>query len=375
MKSLVFRLEPKLPGIEAEYRQHYLKKDIGMVVTGIVLWIIPYLSFTYSDLIFFGLSPMYYALLGARVVYVMFSLLVVYLLEKRLTHYIEFDRVVFIWAIFSVVWNIIASLSLPQHYISELITSLVAMFCYYIFFPNPPIVRAAAPIIYSIFIIAQGINQRSTLEPALLEVIVFSFLVTNLGGVLFSSSVYNSRRIVYRAQRQEKASRIELERLASTDSLTGVLNRRSLLMVADEVFYRFRRYQRPFSILVMDLDGFKNVNDTLGHLRGDSVLVEFAELINKMRRESDALGRMGGDEFCMVLPETRQDEAKRLAERILAACREVHLTKDNCGPQLSTSIGISEVRQEDNSLDSLYTRADSALYAAKRRGRHCWVCY
>jgi diguanylate cyclase (GGDEF)-like protein len=174
------------------------------------------------------------------------------------------------------------------------------------------------------------------------------------------------------AHLEEENIRAELQRLASTDPLTGVLNRRRLLEIAGESFYRLRRYHRPCSILVMDLDGFKKVNDTLGHQQGDSMLIRFAESVYHEKRAGDALGRMGGDEFCLVLPETQSKVATALAERILQNCGNIVAADDKQQVNVTVSIGISEARHDDSSLDSVFARADAALYAAKHGGRNRW---
>jgi diguanylate cyclase (GGDEF)-like protein len=150
-----------------------------------------------------------------------------------------------------------------------------------------------------------------------------------------------------------------------------VLNRRRLLELAGETFYRFRRYRRPFSILVMDLDGFKTLNETLGHQQGDAVLIEFAEVVSREKREADALGRMGGDEFCLVLPETLPCAASVLAQRVIEKCQAIKPGSGALDVSITVSIGISEIRAEDGTLDSLFSRADAALYRAKNDGRNC----
>jgi diguanylate cyclase (GGDEF)-like protein len=188
--------------------------------------------------------------------------------------------------------------------------------------------------------------------------------------VVFSQHTFAVRRSEFLARREEARTQAELTRLASTDPLTGVFNRRRLLELANDAFFRYRRYQRPFSILVMDLDGFKMVNDTFGHQQGDVILIDFARSVTLEKREADALGRMGGDEFCLVLPETAPGSAVVLAERLLARCGDIRLSDSIHEVHVTVSIGITDARMEDTALDALFSRADTALYQAKHDGRN-----
>ena len=159
--------------------------------------------------------------------------------------------------------------------------------------------------------------------------------------------------------------RAELEQLATRDSLTNTLTRRYM----DEAFAaeleRSRRSGQPLAFLMMDLDHFKAVNDTHGHQVGDRVLVEFAAKVQRQLRKSDLLGRFGGEEFALVLPNTSREAALQVAERIRAACvpqaGEVGCT---------VSIGLTLGHPENDTLDKLLARADAALYQAKNTGRN-----
>jgi diguanylate cyclase (GGDEF)-like protein len=289
---------------------------------------------------------------------------------KKTGNYEGFDRLVLVWALCSVVWNIIISLAQPQNYISSIILSLVGIFGFYVFIPNPFYIRVIPPLAYSIYVFLSILVWNQGINPAQIEAITLSIFITNLVGIMFSARMSASRRHEFIARRNEDKIRVELQRLASTDPLTGVLNRRRLLELAAEAFYRFRRYKRPFTIMVMDLDGFKNINDTLGHQQGDSVLVQFAESANREKREADALGRMGGDEFCLVLPETLPRSASVLANRIIKKCEEIRPGGGALVVNVTVSIGISQIREEDGTLDTLFARADAALYIAKQSGRN-----
>jgi diguanylate cyclase (GGDEF)-like protein len=169
-----------------------------------------------------------------------------------------------------------------------------------------------------------------------------------------------------------KATRDRLARLASTDALTGVYSRRWWFDLAEKEFSRSRRYDRLFSLLMADLDWFKQINDTYGHEAGDRVLNEFGTMLRKTCRNSDVIGRLGGEEFALLLPETNAEDARRLAGRITEACRSIIVDPSADKVRCSCSIGVTQVRPDDERLDNVLTRADQALYAAKGAGRNRW---
>jgi diguanylate cyclase (GGDEF)-like protein len=166
------------------------------------------------------------------------------------------------------------------------------------------------------------------------------------------------------------ATRDHLARLASTDVLTGVYSRRWWFDLAAKEFSRSRRYDRTFSLLMTDLDWFKRVNDTFGHEVGDGVLRQFGAMLRQECRQSDVIGRLGGEEFALLLPETTLEAAQTMATRITEGCRS--LVTDASAVRCSCSIGVTEVRPDDEDLDSVLKRADRALYEAKRAGRDRW---
>ena len=159
--------------------------------------------------------------------------------------------------------------------------------------------------------------------------------------------------------------------LADRDPLTGFYNHRFLHERLGEEVVRAQRARRPLSMLMLDLDDFKLVNDTFGHLFGDRVLTWTAELIRSTLRASDIPARYGGDEFAIILPETDHDEARRAAERILEAFRERAFVGEQRGPvPISASIGVATYPQHGRTPTELIAASDAALYTVKRDGGH-----
>jgi len=170
-----------------------------------------------------------------------------------------------------------------------------------------------------------------------------------------------------------QGARDHLARLVSTDALTNLYSRRWWFELAATEFSRCRRYDRSFSVMVIDLDYFKQVNDTFGHDAGDKLLRAFADMLQVECRQSDILGRLGGEEFAILVPETPVGAAQKLASRIGDACRAVKVVTP-AGDEVtcSCSIGLSQVQNDDDDIDDVLRRADAALYEAKRSGRDCW---
>ena len=163
-----------------------------------------------------------------------------------------------------------------------------------------------------------------------------------------------------------------MRRLAITDELTGVANRRQLMEIGASEVARARRYQRPLSVLMVDIDHFKHINDRWGHATGDRVIQVMARMLCEAIREQDHGGRLGGEEFAAVLPETDLAGAQALAERVRAqaACCVRALNDHDEPVSFTVSIGVAMLDARDDGLNSLLQRADRALYQAKADGRN-----
>jgi len=169
---------------------------------------------------------------------------------------------------------------------------------------------------------------------------------------------------------ERKATEAKLKELATTDALTGLNNRRWFMELAMAEFSRSRRYNRALAMFMMDIDHFKNVNDTYGHDVGDQVLSSLAGIAVGALREADILGRLGGEEFGVLLPETSRQAALDVAERLRAAV-ETAVLRTNAGElHITVSIGVAVMGGTTTSVDGLLKEADVALYQAKENGRN-----
>lgn len=157
-----------------------------------------------------------------------------------------------------------------------------------------------------------------------------------------------------------------LQYLANTDQLTQVNNRGAIIATLEKEFKRTDRHEHDLSLLMLDIDFFKEVNDTLGHLEGDDVLNRVALAIKDACRETDSVGRYGGEEFLIILPETKLEPAAELAERIRSVVSE---TTTTTGKNITCSIGVASYSKGESMLD-LLKRADDRVYKAKDLGRN-----
>ena len=158
--------------------------------------------------------------------------------------------------------------------------------------------------------------------------------------------------------------------LSETDELTGVLNMRAFSAVAERVFRQAERYARPFSVLMIDSDHLKSVNDALGHEAGNRLLKLTVQCIQSQLRQSDIVARFGGDEFVVVLPETPSNGALGVAERIRKSVESSPLTTRDKKVAATVSIGIAGYPNQGHDLETVLERADHAMYASKNGGKN-----
>jgi len=162
----------------------------------------------------------------------------------------------------------------------------------------------------------------------------------------------------------------EFEKNAIYDGLTGCYNKKESEIFIQQLLHTYSRYKKePFSILMLDIDFFKKINDTYGHLAGDIALKEMAKIVFSVIRDSDLFGRYGGEEFLVVLPNTKITGALRLAKRIKDSIENNIVHFDNKEIKFTISIGVTSIGINDN-YESLISRVDEALYEAKQKGRN-----
>ena len=177
-----------------------------------------------------------------------------------------------------------------------------------------------------------------------------------------------------RANSELAKSNSKLERLAKTDELTGLSNRRHLFERFSHLWHVAHRHERPLSCIVLDIDHFKQINDKHGHAAGDQILRSVADVCRKRLRLSDLLARIGGEEFCIVCPETDAASAAIVAERARAALESYAFDADGISGPVTASFGVAGRRAAFTDFEQMLAAADAVLYRAKQAGRNqIWI--
>lgn len=246
---------------------------------------------------------------------------------------------------------------------------------FYLLLPNRQPFKLIPALTISLFSIYVLFNFESTivLGATRLNIItsVITLIAMNTIGFLSSLQLESQRYHQYLIQKTLLAGREQLRELAITDSLTGTLNRRGFIEMANVEFDRFKRYGETFSFTIIDMDRLKKTNDTYGHPVGDLALQKLVEAIKLEKRFSDTTGRLAGDEFGLLLPNTHAVQTLEIMSRIKARLKDTSVElPNNQHLQISISAGVTEVKKSDKTFDDIYRRADKALLSAKDKGRN-----
>ena len=203
------------------------------------------------------------------------------------------------------------------------------------------------------------VEPWDTLSPQALEVMRSLNILTTIGLLAYLSSLYY--RLVGQAEKQ-------LTHLATTDPLTGLHNRRSMTDLATYEIVQRKRHGEALSVVLADVDHFKQINDRHGHEVGDAVLAAISLALREAVREQDSIGRWGGEEFLILMPQASAEQARQVAERLREQVRQMVFTPGGEPIQISMTLGVSS-HLRDEPLDQLIRRADEALYRGKAQGR------
>lgn len=182
--------------------------------------------------------------------------------------------------------------------------------------------------------------------------------------LLMAMGIFGIRRLFQELDAQKRY----LMRLSREDSLTLLFNRRHMMELAEEKFRSAKRFKRPLSVLMIDIDRFKLINDRFGHEMGDRSLKEAALRIREHVRDVDLVGRWGGEEFLVLLPEAELHEGLEIAERIRLGFAD---SRSETTPHITVSVGLAFIRPGDERIEELIDRSDRAMYTAKDAGRNC----
>ncbi len=198
-----------------------------------------------------------------------------------------------------------------------------------------------------------------------IDILPVYFLIPVFLGTVFGTLFVLSRHFYLKMKEKEL-----YEKIAKQDTLTGVMSRYACELILDFHMRQNHRLQTPFSILIIDIDNFKMINDTLGHDAGDKVLIELSQMVSNQLRDSDTLCRWGGEEFITILSETLKDQVHEVARKILKGIENYNF---KIGKTVTVSIGIVCIDNAEASIEYYIKKADEALYCAKKKGKNCFV--
>lgn len=260
--------------------------------------------------------------------------------------------------------------------------TLILLICLYIFIPNRVVLSnlAAACGIVGTLLCLKLLGAEA---PKLVGVFFFMCLPTVVGFAaalrlqivqrqqfaLHSEMVEINTSLQHEIERRESLE-VELQKQATTDALTGLYNRRQYELLFHRERERSRRLGTRLSLCVLDLDHFKHINDTHGHDVGDQVLRHVAALFTRKLRQTDIVGRFGGEEFIVLLPETDLECAERLVDRLRQCLEQAPVEADGETVHVTATFGLTEVEAQDGNIEQAVKRADRALYEGKQSGRN-----
>ncbi|PPJ62199.1 GGDEF domain-containing protein, partial [Cuspidothrix issatschenkoi] len=213
---------------------------------------------------------------------------------------------------------------------------------------------------------SNGILGRAEITVANTEWLEQQVSIVSMRDVSERNQIEKKLRI---ALNKQKVLSQKLKKIANTDILTGIANRRHILSVLKKEFQRSQRYHHKFSVLIIDIDHFKALNDTYEHPIGDLVLQEISQFLVNYLRNVDAVGRLGGEEFIAILPATELQRAIELAERLCEQLRNLEIDITHKIVKITVSIGVTSYQVNDLNDSAILNRAEDALYQAKAGGR------
>lgn len=294
------------------------------------------------------------------------------------------DQVTFVWGVVVVLHMFIINLTRPQDYVPVIVWDILVINGIYFLVPIPSQYRIVIAFLLTGSSVAIWVTNRIYLADLYETIAVLAaYFMSNIYGIFMSVRDERSRRRHYVLLMEERKSKSELSNrtrelegtqeqlrlLAMTDPLTGISNRRHFLSQISEEIERTKRYGNPFSLMMIDIDNLKEINDTYGHEAGDEVLRSFAKHCLGRLRTVDQFARFGGDEFIALLVQTGQEKSKEVAERLISGIKSMEIQIENETIHITVSIGLTSTDQE-SSVEELIKSADRALYEAKNGGRN-----
>jgi len=368
-KTIFSQALTDLGELEGDYRAFHLKNDIAQSTLTISIVAASILGALGTDAVLFkDRRDLFMLMVCARIFFALVCMAVIWAI-RRTKRVKNFDLLHIWWTLFVIISIILFKLTRPINYLTASFDVIVPL-AIYLLSPIKIKHNSIFALVFSIATLYVDFAFGTGLDPTHFNVAIAVQLFVHVLGLGSAVQIQSFRRQSFRAYMQEKDAKEVAAYLSNIDPLTHSLTRRHFLNIAGSEFLRYTRYHRPLSVLVIDADYFKNVNDTYGHHAGDVVLKSLALVALEQKRVQDTFGRLGGEEFGLLLPETTLEHARIVAERIQVAWDQTPSNMDGDMIHSTVSIGVAETIPTDKSFDDLLRRADRMLYKAKERGRN-----
>ena len=369
IKNILGDFRTSLGDTEGDYRYAQLTLDIRQSILHMTIVSLSVLVLLIVDAPLFKNRPhLFMSMVIYRVGYVLVTILIGFILY-RISKVRIYDRLVFAWMFFTIVFLVLFNFTRQADYLM-LSFDVIVPFAIYMLSPLRLHKTVALAFGYSAGTMYVYYFFKFGVDPITLKVATAAQVIVHVVGFLSALQLQTYRRKSFKAYIDEKDAKEMVAYLANIDPLTKSLTRRHFFSFAESEFLRFKRYQRAMSIMVIDADHFKKINDTYGHHAGDLALRSLSLVAMDHKRAQDTFGRLGGEEFGLLLPETSLEQALVVGGRIQQMWEQSPVNLDGELIHSTVSIGVAEVSPDDKSLDDLLRRADKMLYKAKQNGRN-----
>jgi diguanylate cyclase (GGDEF)-like protein len=367
--------------MEVSFQSHIQPMIIRQLRIALIVWGVLLLLFAIPDFIALGPIRPFYYLLAYRIVAIAVLLILIFSITPATNIFkISYPVALFIMAYISGFMIFFIYRSDAVYLVVGVI--MIQIIALLMFIPIRFIMLFSVAL-YAVFITLITRYALGTTAANLVSLFVIMLLPVVVGAVTTSrTGILHRKEFVLRTKTEkinrelanEIKRRCELEaklkELASTDPLTGLLNRREYEILFTHEIERALRKNTVPSVFIFDIDHFKNINDTYGHDAGDEVLRRMAGLFHEELRSIDIVGRLGGDEFIILLPEITIESAAMIGKRLLAMLAKTDINVGTATIRITAAIGISQVLPSDRDFKAVIQRADEALYRAKKAGRN-----
>ena len=371
------------PALESTFKEENLKSDFKIIRLATILTSLAYVMGGMANYITFGVNTSFWAISSMRLA-ALVAALSAFVATYRTANRKIVDHLILLYFSTLVFGDSVEAFLTPTDSLPELPGLALIVLIYYMFYPTRLYLMIIGGLLAGIcYTSTVGLTHGPGIE--LFANAIVAFLLLNAFGIYHVRTMSRIQRMRFQALKSEKKANVQLQQeiaerqkaqqklfeLATVDELTQVFNRRFFLEMAEKEFSRAKRHGQNMAVMMIDLDHFKAVNDNYGHSVGDEVLKTVSMVFRKNLREEDIIGRIGGEEFAVVLPETQQVEARQAAERIRQAVQNHTVVWGGREIGVTVSLGIIAGSPEGvQGLDQWIILADKALYSAKEGGRN-----